>query len=76
MHHNTESLRTLLAQPRNDSVPNPATVEDTGEEYCRVCDHKRSAVDGEGVCLMCVMFIFMRDDGEGEIVVISEAPNG
>lgn len=64
MHHNTESLQTLLARPRKNGPTNPATIEDTGECFCRVCDHKRAMVDGEKICMLCCMYIFLKDAPE------------
>ena len=49
-------------------VPSPTEVADTGEEYCRVCEHKRSAVDGAGVCLVCTIYLYMKPDGVAVIV--------
>ena len=62
MHHNTESLQTMLTRSQKSGAPNPKDIKDTGDELCRVCEHKRSMVDGEKVCLLCIMWIFLKED--------------
>lgn len=79
MHHNTESLQNMLTIVRDSGswdagVPFPTEVEDTGEDYCRVCEHKRSAVDGAGVCLVCVIYLYMKPSGA--VVVLGGADEG
>ncbi len=57
-----EAIRAKLRlRDRKDGFPNPLDVEDTGTETCAICDHKRSAVDGVGQCLLCVFYLYMKE---------------
>ena len=60
MHHNTEAWREQMERLRavRPDQAYPLDIEDTGEELCRLCDHKRSQVDGQKVCLLCALYLF------------------
>jgi len=70
-HHNNIEWRKYMEEikPLRKGLPYPPDMEDTGDSFCRLCEHKRSAVDGENVCLVCVLYITSKPDNPPEVVV-------
>ena len=58
----------LEARERDGIRTNPLDIPNTGHEVCKVCDHGRSAFDGNGVCLLCTLYLFLKDGGEVMVV--------
>lgn len=66
-------MRNLLdvRGPRKD-MADPRTLHDTGTAGpCIHCGHYRSEVDGKNQCLVCVIYIWLKENDEvGESINI------
>ncbi len=64
----------IQSHPRPD-MQSPLEFPDSGMELCLVCQHKRSELDGSGLCFPCCMYLFLKEDGKIAIVATPHSPD-